>query len=126
MVAQLDKFISSKSEENQIEILREYLDYPIKQRDPSGSHFWLLHPGKSKEEAQETCPIAVKVSADLERRSDRELQQFLTSDEQDREIRGHYNSSTGEEQPVMYLLLPTDPKQGRVAFILPTEGKLRQ
>lgn len=126
MVAQLVSFNQAPSEENKIEHIRQFLNYPIKQRDSFGSCFWLLRPGKTEEEAQETCPIAIGFSSELERKTDTELKQFLTSDEQDREIRGHYIKRIGEDQPVMYLLLPNNTNQGRVAFILPTEGKLRQ
>jgi hypothetical protein len=126
MVAQLVSFNQAQSEDNQIEIIRQFLNYPIKQRDSFGARFWLLRPGKNEEEARETCPIAVSFSSELERKTDKELRQFLTSDEQDKEIRGHYTKRTGEDQPVMYLLLPTNTSQGRVAFLLPTEGKLRQ
>jgi hypothetical protein len=126
MVAQLVSFNQAQPEENQIEIIRQFLNYPIKQRDSLGSRFWLLRPGKTEEEARETCPIAISFSSELDCKTDKELRQFLISDKQDREIRGHYTKRIGEDQPVMYLLLPNNTSQGRVAFILPTEGKLRQ
>jgi predicted helicase len=126
MVAQLVILNQPQSEDDKIEIIRQFLNYPVKQRDSFGSRFWLLRPGKTEEEARETYPIAISFSSELEHKTDTELKQFLTSDEQDREIRGHYTKRIGEDQPVMYLLLPTDTSQGRVAFILPTEGKLRQ
>ena len=52
--------------------------------------------------------------------------QFFTSPPQQQEIYGHYTNRIFEAQPVMYLLLPSPHVSGRVAFILPTEGGLRQ
>ena len=33
------------TQESRVEELRQILDYPLKQRDPEGSRFWLLRPG---------------------------------------------------------------------------------
>ena len=119
------KRIISGTEEDRIESLRQLLDYPVKQKDPQGSRFWYLRPAEDKDDAEDTCPIAVSFLSELNNLStDTEVKQFFTSDDNNL-IRGHYLNSTAENQPVMYLLFPTN-NNGRVAFILPTESKLRQ
>ncbi|MFN6559481.1 MAG: hypothetical protein RMY28_006690 [Nostoc sp. ChiSLP01] len=50
----------------------------------------------------------------------------MTSKEQQQEIYGHYTNRVAEQQPVMYLLLPTKEALGRVPLVLPSEGGLRQ
>lgn len=112
------------TQENRVEALRQILDYPLKQRDPEGSRFWFLRPGADEDEAEDTCPIAVGFYSELDGLTDGEVKQFLTADEQQREICGHYTGRIIPNQPVMYLLLPEG--EGRVAMILPTDGKLRQ
>jgi hypothetical protein len=67
-----------------------YLGYPLKERDPEGSRFWFLRPGEDEEEAVDTCPIAVGFYAEFDRFSNDEILQFLTGDEQQKEIYGHY------------------------------------
>ncbi len=47
----------------------------------------------------------------------------MTSEQQ--EIHGHYTNRTSQDQPVMYLLLPTKEGAGRVPLVLPSEGGLR-
>jgi type I restriction-modification system DNA methylase subunit len=114
------------SQENRVEALRLLLGYPLKQRDPEGSRFWFLRPGVDEDEAEDTCPIAVGFYAELDRLTNDDIKQFLTADEQQREIYGHYTGRIIPNQPVMYLLLPEGDHLGRVAMILPTDGKLRQ
>jgi hypothetical protein len=129
------------SQENRVEALRLLLGYPLKQRDPEGSRFWFLRPGVDEDEAEDTCPIAIGFYSELNHLSKDEILQFFTADEQQKEIYGHYTDRIVPNQPVMYLLLP-DPEfptrtrsaseahhrsgAGRVAMILPSEGKLRQ
>ena len=126
--------VASGTQESRVEVLRQILDYPLKQRDPEGSRFWFLRPGADKDEAEDTCPIAVGFYSELDGLSNDDIKQFLTADEQQREIYGHYTGRIIPNQPVMYLLLPegdspagTLPERlGQVAMILPTDGKLRQ
>lgn len=112
--------------EQRIEALRSHLGYPVKQLDPGGSRFWYLRPGVDAEEAEYTCPIAVGFYTELDDSSSSDILRFLTSDNQQQEIYGHYINRVIPEQPVMYLLLPDGEQQGLVAMILPTETKLRQ
>jgi predicted helicase len=70
--------------------------------------------------------IAVGFYSELNSKGDREIKAFLTSPEQQQEIYGHYIDRVNEDQPVMYILLPRVEEIGRVALVLPTEGKLRQ
>jgi type I restriction-modification system DNA methylase subunit len=117
--------VISGTQERRVEGLRQILGYPIQQRDPEGSRFWFLRPGSDEVEAADTCPIAVGFYPELDSLNHAEILQFLTVDEQQREIYGHYTQRIIPNQPVMYLLLP-EGNGGRVAMILPTEGKLRQ
>ncbi|MEG3833935.1 N-6 DNA methylase [Microcoleus sp. Z1_C3] len=114
------------SQENRVEALRLLLGYPLMQRDPEGSRFWFLRPGVDEDEAEDTCPIAVGFYAELDGLTNDDIKQFLTAEEQQREIYGHYTGRIIPNQPVMYLLLPEGAHLGRVAMILPTDGKLRQ
>ena len=124
------------TQKSRVEALRQLLGYPVKQRDPEGSRFWFLRPGIDEDEAEDTCPIAVGFYAELNHLGKDEIPQFLTADEQQNEIYGHYTSRIVPNQPVMYLLLPeaaltpnpspSAGEGGRVAMILPSEGKLRQ
>jgi type I restriction-modification system DNA methylase subunit len=128
--------VVSGTQESRVDALRRILDYPFKQRDPEGSRFWFLRPGTDEVEAKDTCPIAVGFYSELDGLTDGDIKQFLTADEQQHEIYGHYTNRIIPNQPVMYLLLPEaltpnpSPKKGegsrRVAMILPTDGKLRQ
>lgn len=114
------------TQEGRVEALRQILDYPLKQRDPEGSRFWFLRPGVDEDEAEDTCPIAVGFYSELDGLTNDDIKQFLTADEQQREIYGHYTGRIIPNQPVMYLLLPEGDRLERVAMILPTDGKLRQ
>ncbi|MGJ3250855.1 MAG: hypothetical protein ACFE0J_06960, partial [Elainellaceae cyanobacterium] len=109
-----------------VEALRSHLGYPVKENDPKGSRFWYLRPGEDEEEAKETCPIAVGFYSELNELEGDEVPRFLTADEQQQEIYGHYTNRVIPDQPVMYLLLPEAERCGTVAMILPTETKLRQ
>ena len=122
---QLQTIITGK-EEIRVESLRKLLEYPIKERDPKGSRFWYLRPGSDENEAAETCPVAVGFYDELADITDSEARKFLTAKEQQQEIYGHYTSRMFEQQPVMYLLLPSEEANGRVPLILPGEGGLRQ
>jgi type I restriction-modification system DNA methylase subunit len=128
--------VISGTQESRVEALRRILDYPLKQYDPEGSRFWFLRPGADEDEAEDTCPIAVGFYSELNHLSKDEILQFFTSDAQQNEIYGHYTKRIMPNQPVMYLLLPETPltpspspktgEGGRIAMILPTDGKLRQ
>lgn len=91
---------------SRVEALRQMLDYPAKKLDPQGSRFWFLRSGANAEEAEDTRPIAVGFYEELDRLSDSEILQFLTSEAQQKEIYGHYGDRVGSDKPVMYLLLP--------------------
>ncbi|MGL5083856.1 MAG: hypothetical protein ACRC8A_20425 [Microcoleaceae cyanobacterium] len=128
--------VISGTQESQVEALRQLLGYPVEQRDPEGSRFWFLRPGADENEATDTCPIAVGFYTELHHLSKDEILQFFTADEQQKEIYGHYTSRIVPNQPVMYLLLPESSlsqpgrgvggEEGRIAMVLPSEGKLRQ
>lgn len=124
-VVNLQSVMTGKPEQR-VEALRLLLGYPLKQRDSEGSRFWFLRPGIDESEAEDTCPIAVGFYAELNHLGKDEISQFLTDDEQQQEIYGHYTQRIVPNQPVMYLLLPEADGSGRVAMILPSEGKLRQ
>ncbi|MGB6295881.1 MAG: type ISP restriction/modification enzyme [Rivularia sp. (in: cyanobacteria)] len=113
-------------EENRVTALKELLGYPVVKRDPEGSEFWYLHPGEDEEEACLTCPIAVGFYEELNTATDQEIKRLFTSKEKQQEVYGHYSNREFEQQPVMYLLLPTDENIGRIPLVLPTEGGLRQ
>jgi hypothetical protein len=98
--------VISGTQESRVEALQQILNYPLKQRDPGGSRFWLLRPGADEDEAEDTCPIAVGFYTELAGLTDGDIKQFLTADEQQREIGGHYTGRIIPNQPVMYLLLP--------------------
>lgn len=98
--------VISGTQESRVEALRQILEYPLKQRDPEGSRFWFLRPGADEDEAEDTCPIAVGFYAELDGLTNDDIKQFLTADEQQREIYGHYTGRIIPNQPVMYLLLP--------------------
>lgn len=119
--------VASGTEESRVEALRQWLGYPLKQKDPQGGSFWFLRPGDDEEEAEETCPIAVGFYSDLNGANDeQEIRKLLTSKKWQDRIYGHYVNRTSEHQPVMYVLLPTEEATGRVPLVLPTEGGLRQ
>ena len=122
----LSPALMSGIDENCIAELCKILKYPFQQRDPRGSRFWYLHPGVDESEARETCPIAVGFYSELNDATDGEIKSFLTAGEPQPEIYKHYASRTSENQPVMYLLLPTNEGAGRVPLVLPNEGGLRR
>jgi N-6 DNA Methylase len=118
--------VTTGNQGDRVEALRRLLGYCLKQRDPEGSRFWYLRPGTDVEEAEDTCPIAVGFYSELDQFTDAEIKRFLTAQEQQQEIYGHYLNRVAANQPVMYLLLPEGGSVGQVALILPTEGGLRQ
>lgn len=118
--------MKGKDKNSRVEALRQLLGYPVKELDPEGSRFWYLRPGSDENEAAETCPVAVGFYDELANVTDSEAKRFLTAKEQQQEIYGHYTSRIFEQQPVMYLLLPSEEANGRVSLILPGEGGLRQ
>ncbi|MEO0970476.1 MAG: hypothetical protein AAFX80_19660, partial [Cyanobacteria bacterium J06639_18] len=91
----------------------------------TGMDFAANH-GKDEDEALETCPIAVGFYEELNTATDQEIKKLLTSKEKQQEIYGHYSNREFEQQPVMYMLLPTEEDIGRIPLVLPTEGGLRQ
>ena len=121
----LSPALMSGIDENCIGELQKILKYPFKQRDPKGSRFWYLHPGEDESEARDTCPIAVGFYSELNDATDGDIRKFLTDGEPQPEIYKHYTSRFSEDQPVMYLLLPTKEGAGRVPLVLPNEGGLR-
>ena len=123
---QLQVVMKGKDKNSRVEALRQLLGYPVKELDPEGSRFWYLRPGNDENEAAETCPVAVGFYDELADVTDSEAKRFLTAKEQQQEIYGHYTSRIFEQQPVMYLLLPSEEANGRVPLILPGEGGLRQ
>ncbi|MFW9263400.1 type ISP restriction/modification enzyme [Nostoc sp. CALU 546] len=123
---QLQAVMTGTDLNHRVEALRQLLGYPVKEHDPQGSRFWYLRPGVDELEAEETCPIAVGFYEELSGVTDQEIKRFLTSKEQQQEIYGHYTNRVAEQQPVMYLLLPTKEALGRVPLVLPSEGGLRQ
>ncbi|MCC5654209.1 N-6 DNA methylase [Nostoc sp. XA013] len=123
---QLQAVMTGTDLNHRVEALRQLLGYPVKEHDPQGSRFWYLRPGIDELEAEETCPIAVGFYEELSGITDQEIKRFLTSKEQQQEIYGHYTNRVAEQQPVMYLLLPTKEATGRVPLVLPSEGGLRQ
>lgn len=123
---QLQAVMTGTDLNHRVEALRQLLGYPVKEHDPQGSRFWYLRPGVDELEAEETCPIAVGFYEELSGATDQEIKRFLTSKEQQQEIYGHYTNRVAEQQPVMYLLLPTEEATGRVPLVLPNEGGLRQ
>jgi predicted helicase len=115
------------TEDDRVEALKELLGYPVLQHDPQGSDFWYLRPGEDENKALETCPIAVGFYSELNKATDKEIKNLLTSQEKQQEIYGHYSGREFEQQPVMYLLLPGETQAGRVAMVLPEDEKrLRQ
>lgn len=119
--------IASGNEQNRVEKLKEFLGYPVAQRDPEGGNYWFLHPGNDEDEALETCPIAVGFVDELNDANDKEIKAFLTAKGQKQDIYQHYITRTDiVNKPVMYLLLPTNENTGRIPLILPAEGGLRQ
>ncbi|WP_232432208.1 hypothetical protein [Chamaesiphon minutus] len=119
--------LSVNTIESKIDRLRSQLGCPIGENDPNGSDFWYLRLGDDEETAAETRPIAVKFYDKLNILSNDEIKRWLTEEEQQQEIYiNHYIDRVNQNQPAMYLLYPTSEDSGRVAFILPQEGGIKQ
>jgi hypothetical protein len=118
--------ISTGTQPERIESLRSLLGYPIKERDASGSKYWYLRPGVNSAEAEDTCPIAVGFYTECDRLTEIEIKAFFTDQVQQQETYGHYTNQIAAQQPVMYLLLPEGEQVGRITFVLPIEGGIRQ
>jgi predicted helicase len=110
--------------ENRVERLRIQLGCLGKERDAKGGNFWYLRLGRDESELAETRPIAVAFDARLDDASEAEIKDFLTA--RDSELYAHYLDRVNENKPVMYLLYPSSEESGRVAFVLPQEGGLKQ
>jgi type I restriction-modification system DNA methylase subunit len=76
-------------------------------------------------EASETCPIAVGFFDELNALDEKGVKRFLAEKAQQQRIYGHYLDRVNENQPVMYLLLPSG-ETGQAAMVLPSEGGLKQ
>ncbi|MFN6288628.1 MAG: N-6 DNA methylase, partial [Pseudanabaena sp.] len=124
----LPKFeaIAMGTEVQRVEALREFLGYPLQELDRTGSGFRYVRAGQDVVQAKNTCPIAVGFYEELDRLSDAEIKDFLVDKPQQQKIYGHYQNQEPENTPVMYLLLPVAERVGRVAIVLPAEGKLRK
>ncbi|MFN8797817.1 MAG: N-6 DNA methylase [Pseudanabaena sp.] len=124
----LPKFeaIAMGTEVQRVEALREFLGYPLQELDRTGSGLRYVRAGQDVVQAKNTCPIAVGFYEELDRLSDAEIKDFLVDKPQQQKIYGHYQNQEPENTPVMYLLLPVAERVGRVAIVLPAEGKLRK
>ncbi|MCA6520870.1 MAG: N-6 DNA methylase, partial [Pseudanabaena sp. M051S1SP2A07QC] len=124
----LPKFeaIAMGTEAQRVEALREFLGYPLQELDRTGSGLRYVRAGQDVVQAKNTCPIAVGFYEELDRLSDAEIKDFLVDKPQQQKIYGHYQNQEPENTPVMYLLLPVAERVGRVAIVLPAEGKLRK
>ncbi|MCA6621178.1 MAG: N-6 DNA methylase [Pseudanabaena sp. M165S2SP1A06QC] len=114
------------TEVQRVEALREFLGYPLQELDRTGSGLRYVRAGQDVVQAKNTCPIAVGFYEELDRLSDAEIKDFLVDKPQQQKIYGHYQNQEPENTPVMYLLLPVAERVGRVAIVLPAEGKLRK
>jgi hypothetical protein len=110
--------------ESRVERLRSQLGCLGQERDTQGSDFWYLRLGTDELEIPHTRPIAIGFDDRLNDLTETEIKDFLTA--KDSEIYRHYLDRVSTEQPVMYLLYPSSEESGRVAFILPQEGGLKQ
>jgi PIN like domain len=108
-----------------VKLLQKELKYPISERDEQGSEFWYLRPGMDGDEAAETCPIAVGFLDELNTIDGKSVGKWLTQKDQQQRFYGHYVDRVNEQQPVMYLLLPSG-ETGQAAMVLPAEGGLKQ
>ena len=108
--------------EQRVEALRQWLGYPIKQRDPEKNLFWYLRPGADDDAASETRPVAVGFYPELNEGSDPEIKAWVATkgSEVSQHFFGWFEDSN---QPVMYLLLPEAQQAGRVALVLPSESR---
>jgi hypothetical protein len=110
--------------ESRVDRLRSQLGCLGQERDTQGSDFWYLRLGTDELEIPNTRPIAIGFDDRLNDLTEAEIKDFLTA--KDSEIYRHYLDRVSTEQPVMYLLYPSSEESGRVAFILPQEGGLKQ
>jgi N-6 DNA Methylase len=110
--------------ESRVSRLRSQLGCLGQERDTQGSDFWYLRLGTDELEIPNTRPIAIGFDDRLNDLTETEIKDSLTA--KDSEIYRHYLDRTSENQPVMYLLYPSSEESGRVAFILPQEGGLKQ
>ncbi len=111
--------------EQRVKLLQRELRYPISERDRQRSEFWYLRPGQNADEAIDTCPIAVGFLHELNTIDGKSVGKWLTQKEQQQRFYGHYVDRVNEQQPVMYLLLPSGAT-GQAAMVLPSEGGLKQ
>lgn len=112
----------SGNHKQRVEALRQWLGYPIKQRDPEKNLFWYLRPGADDDAASETRPVAVGFYSELNERSDLAIKAWVAS--KGNEISQHFfDWFEDSNQPVMYLLLPKAQQAGRVALVLPSESR---
>ena len=108
--------------EQRVEVLRQFLGYPFKQRDPEKNLFWYLRPGADDDAASETRPVAVGFYPELNEGSDPEIKAWVAT--KGNEVTQHFfDWSDFTNQPVMYLLLPEAQQSGRVALVLPSESR---
>lgn len=108
--------------EQRVEALRQWLGYPIKQRDPEKNLFWYLRPGADDAVASETRPVAVGFYSELNDGNDSAIKAWVAS--KGSEISQHFFGwFEDSNQPVMYLLLPEAQQAGRLALVLPSESR---
>ena len=108
--------------EQRVEALRQWLGYPIKQRDPEKNLFWYLRPGDDDDDASETRPVAVGFYSELNEGSDSAIKAWVAS--KGNAVSQHFfDWSDFTNQPVMYLLLPEAQQAGRIALVLPAESR---
>jgi predicted helicase len=119
------EILDSDSYRARVERLNLQLKFPILEKDEQDSSCWYLRPGENIEEAIDTRPIAIKFLSDLDDCTEADIQRLLTGERRD-VVEGHYFNRVGEHKPAMYLLYPQSQESGRVALVLPTEGKLKQ
>jgi type I restriction-modification system DNA methylase subunit len=119
------EILDGDSHRARVERLNLQLKFPILEKDEQDSSCWYLRPGENTEEASDTRPIAIKFLSDLDDCTEADIQKLLTGERRD-VVEGHYFNRVGEQKPAMYLLYPQSQESGRVALVLPTEGKLKQ
>jgi type I restriction-modification system DNA methylase subunit len=108
--------------EQRVEALRQFLGYPLKQRDPEKNLFWYLRPGVDEDTASETRPVAVGFYSELNDGSDPEIKAWVATNGS--EVSQHFfDWFDATNQPVMYLLLPEAQQSGRVVLVLPSESR---
>jgi hypothetical protein len=107
---------------DQIEALRLRLSYPDRfpERDSQDQNWWYLRSGQDEQEAEETCPIAVRFYPELGQIGPDEVWPFVQAHQDG--ICGHYLGRVAPDQPVLYLLWP-ETEAGWVVMVLPSEGR---